>query len=183
MFVYMLFIALYAVVMAAALLLTASIDDTTNTINALLGIQLGKEKHSSEQKQEGGEEEEEGQAESSLKKEARQKLQYDLDQSCGLWLAPSTIPGAGLGMFSGKNYSQKGIQVTDGDIVLPSVDLSKHNTGEAKPELRTFDWLWDEYVSIWSFNCFLIAYFVCWRAHSTNEENGTPRTLHTRPLL
>lgn len=57
---------------------------------------------------------------------------------CGVYLAPSTIPGAGLGMFAGKDY-KKGDQVTYGDVIIPIVDFDWNN-GNSK-----FFWLWDEY--------------------------------------
>lgn len=62
--------------------------------------------------------------------------------SCGVYLAPSTIPGAGLGMFAGQDF-QKGDQVTYGDIIIPIVELQWHNNFE-----DNFFWLWDEYT--WS---------------------------------
>ena len=58
---------------------------------------------------------------------------------CGVYLAPSTIPGAGLGMFAGKDFN-KGDRVTYGDIVVPLVEL-EWNNGNNK-----FFWLWDEYI-------------------------------------
>ena len=57
---------------------------------------------------------------------------------CSTYLAPSTIPGAGLGVFSSRAYT-KGDQVTHGDLVVPLWDMELHH-----------DWsedifLWDEY--------------------------------------
>ena len=58
------------------------------------------------------------------------------DASCGLWLAPSTLPGAGLGMFAGQAFA-KG-DLLQSDIVIPIVDFLQHNPGKAP-------FLWDEY--------------------------------------
>ena len=63
--------------------------------------------------------------------------------SCGLWLAPSTIPGAGLGMFAGRDFSEgEYLQQDDGDLVIPLVDLKEH-----AQQFKDGDWkfLWDEY--------------------------------------
>jgi hypothetical protein len=62
-------------------------------------------------------------------------------EQCGVYLAPSTIPGAGLGMFAGRNFSNADM-VTAGDILIPIVELSWHNGHE------TIFFLWDEYT--WS---------------------------------
>jgi hypothetical protein len=45
---------------------------------------------------------------------------------CGLWLAPSTIPGAGLGMFAGKEYDEND-PIGPPDLVIPVVDYHAHN--------------------------------------------------------
>lgn len=59
---------------------------------------------------------------------------------CGLWIAPSTIPGAGLGMFTGRVF-EEGEQVTPGDAIVPLVDMSFH-TGQ---NTLSGIFLWDEY--------------------------------------
>jgi len=41
---------------------------------------------------------------------------------CGLFLAPSTIPGAGLGIFTGR-AKDVGDSVSHGDICIPFVDM------------------------------------------------------------
>jgi hypothetical protein len=61
-------------------------------------------------------------------------------QECGVYLAPSTIPGAGLGMFAGNREYQKGDVVTDGDLMIPVFELDWHNGNV------DFPFLWDEYV-------------------------------------
>ena len=51
--------------------------------------------------------------------------------SCGIYLAESTIPHAGLGMFAGKRYRQNE-KVTDGDIVIPLLEVDWHNGHDGK---------------------------------------------------
>ena len=64
-------------------------------------------------------------------------------EACGLWLAPSTLPGAGLGMFAGKDFAKKELLQETGDVVIPIVDILMHQRGRGK-----FTFLWDEYT--WS---------------------------------
>ena len=59
-------------------------------------------------------------------------------KSCGVYLAPSTIPGAGLGMFAGRDYKRHDI-VTQGDIVIPLSEIDWHNG------FRLSFFLWEEY--------------------------------------
>ena len=59
--------------------------------------------------------------------------------SCGVYLAESTIPDAGLGMFAGNDYA-KGDQVTAGDVVIPLIEVEWNN--DFDPDL-TF--IWDAY--------------------------------------
>ena len=61
---------------------------------------------------------------------------------CGVYLAPSTIPHAGMGMFAGKDYAS-GSSVTYGDLVIPLEEITWHNGNDG-----SLNWLWDEYV--WS---------------------------------
>ena len=67
--------------------------------------------------------------------------QHHYTDQCGVYLAPSTILGAGLGMFAGRNFSKKDM-VTAGDIIIPIIELTWHNGHEK------FFFLWDEYT--WS---------------------------------
>lgn len=62
---------------------------------------------------------------------------------CGYYLAPSTIPGAGLGMYAGKDVA-RGDRVTYGDPIVPLLDINWHNGNE------DFYWLWGEYT--WEFS-------------------------------
>jgi hypothetical protein len=59
---------------------------------------------------------------------------------CGLWLAPSTLKGAGLGMYAGKDYKQ-GELVGSGDVVVAHVDHEQHQF-QLGDEANT---LWNEY--------------------------------------
>ena len=70
-------------------------------------------------------------------------------QQCGLYLAESSIPGAGWGMFSGVHHDE-GDVVTEGDIVIPLVDIEWNNGND------DFFFLWDEYE--WSSNAFKYMY-------------------------
>jgi hypothetical protein len=56
---------------------------------------------------------------------------------CGIWLAKSTIPGAGLGIFAGKDFAKNEDLLPTGDVVIPVVDIDIHHGGNA--------FLWDEY--------------------------------------
>lgn len=66
---------------------------------------------------------------------------YDQNDECTVWLAPSTIPGAGIGMFAGKNFQTKEVLLEDSVIAL--TDLLLHNDGYPYGSF-----LWDEYT--WS---------------------------------
>jgi hypothetical protein len=46
--------------------------------------------------------------------------------SCKVYVAPSTIPGAGLGVFAGEDFEEGDI-VTTADNVVPIVDLAWNN--------------------------------------------------------
>lgn len=46
--------------------------------------------------------------------------------TCGIYLAPSTIPGAGMGMFAGRAF-QESEMVSPGDVLIPIVDFYSHN--------------------------------------------------------
>jgi hypothetical protein len=59
--------------------------------------------------------------------------------TCGIWLAKSTIPNAGLGMFAGKPFQNGQDLLESGDIVIPIVDFSLH---QWKYHYRL---LWDDY--------------------------------------
>jgi hypothetical protein len=48
-------------------------------------------------------------------------------KECGIYLAESSIPGAGLGMFAGnRDYKEEEI-LTSGDLVVPVFEMPWHN--------------------------------------------------------
>lgn len=59
-----------------------------------------------------------------------------------MYLAPSTIPGAGMGVFAGHHDIQKGeyLLSDDGDLVIPAYDMNWH-VGHDK----RYSFLWEEY--------------------------------------
>ena len=59
---------------------------------------------------------------------------------CGIWLAKSTIPGSGLGMFAGRDFKPKEPMLESGDIVIPIVDIAINQLGD-----NDWEFLWDEY--------------------------------------
>ena len=67
---------------------------------------------------------------------------YSPPEECGLYLAPSAINGAGLGMYTGSTGYEAYSLVSDSDIMLPTWDLDYHNGDD------DYDHLWDEYT--WS---------------------------------
>ena len=58
--------------------------------------------------------------------------------TCGVYMAPSTIPGAGLGIYAGHAFAS-GEVVTPGDLVVPIHDYEFHNHN--RPSAKRF--LWD----------------------------------------
>jgi hypothetical protein len=60
---------------------------------------------------------------------------------CDLWLAPSTIPGAGLGVFTGRDF-YVGEVVTTGDVTVPLVDMDTEDDTSSSSSLA---FLWDDY--------------------------------------
>ena len=69
---------------------------------------------------------------------------FSSTEDCGIYLAPSTIEGAGLGVFAGKDF-RKGDVVILGDIFVPLIEMSANNIGE-------YHNLWKEYA--WSSGMF-----------------------------
>jgi hypothetical protein len=62
--------------------------------------------------------------------------------TCGIWLAPSTIPRAGLGMYAGRDFKERETLQDGGDVVVPIVDIFVH-ADETDKEPWAF--LWSEY--------------------------------------
>ena len=57
---------------------------------------------------------------------------------CHIWLGPSSLEGAGLGMFAGRDFEE--YEVLAEDLVIPIYDLLLHNADDTD-----FTFLWDEY--------------------------------------
>jgi hypothetical protein len=67
------------------------------------------------------------------------------DEVCGLWFAPSTIPGAGWGVFAGKAY-EAGSRVIAGDLTVPLQELAWHNGfdyWDDEPHNLWYDYYWN----------------------------------------
>ena len=79
-----------------------------------------------------------------------QHQQNDDEQTCGLWLAPSSIPNAGLGMYAGKNYDPGTVVETASWIAL--VDYNQHNAkvGDYKEQALMEDYSCKCIVSLFS---------------------------------
>lgn len=71
---------------------------------------------------------------------AEKDVQLDLE--CGIWVAPSTIDGAGLGMFAGRDFRPQEELLPSGDSMVPIVDYRYHALASSK---TNHTWLWDEY--------------------------------------
>ena len=67
---------------------------------------------------------------------------------CGIYLAPSSIPGAGIGMYVGNRSIAPQEIVTHGDIVIPIVERPWH----IEERLSEESFLWNEY--IWNSDTF-----------------------------
>lgn len=72
--------------------------------------------------------------------------EYSPPAECGMYLAPSSIPGAGLGMYAGSTEYQKGLLISDSDLMIPTWDMDYHNGN------NDIYHLWDEYT--WATNMF-----------------------------
>jgi hypothetical protein len=59
---------------------------------------------------------------------------------CGIWVALSTLPGSGVGMYARKSY-QMG-EASLADHTIPIVDFPLHNSHHNN---ATTTFLWDEY--------------------------------------
>lgn len=64
-------------------------------------------------------------------KECRQQQEGRLE--CGVYLALSTLPGTGIGMFAGRNFTAQEQMMQMGDHLIPIVD---------RPDQK---FLWDSY--------------------------------------
>jgi hypothetical protein len=66
---------------------------------------------------------------------------------CTLYMAESTIPGAGMGLFAGHRSFAKYDFVSDSDLVIPVYDMQWNVNGEYKcgTKKKKWDFLWEEY--------------------------------------
>lgn len=71
-----------------------------------------------------------------------QPLDSEPEESCTVYLAPSTIPGAGLGIFTSIDRAN-GTVIGTSDVTIPIIDLFWHHTEE---EDDLFFWILSEYV-------------------------------------
>ena len=74
----------------------------------------------------------------------QQPIAHSSFDSCGVYFAPSTIPGAGMGMFAGRNF-HKGETVTPGDIVIPLIDWNTHNADMSMGYSAMSAYYWERY--------------------------------------
>lgn len=76
------------------------------------------------------------------RRQQQQQQQEDDDEGakCGIYLAPSSIPGSGLGMYVGNTSYNVNDIVAFQDVVIPIVDRDMH-TGDVSRK-----WLFDEYI-------------------------------------
>lgn len=75
--------------------------------------------------------------------EEKVSLNSNTNTVCGIWLAPSTIPGAGLGMYAGRDFRKGDLLQDYGDVVIPIIDIESHAREYSSQKDWTF--LWDEY--------------------------------------
>jgi hypothetical protein len=71
---------------------------------------------------------------------------------CGLWVAPSTIKGAGLGLFAGVDFKENQEFLPGGDLAVPIVDFTTHNAPKMGLNVHHTNqsFLWNDY--IWGAN-------------------------------
>lgn len=67
-------------------------------------------------------------------------------EECGVWLAPSSIPGAGVGMYAGRDFEKGEPLQPSGEIVVPDIDILQHQYELSQAD-KYFN-LWDSYT--WS---------------------------------
>jgi hypothetical protein len=65
-----------------------------------------------------------------------------VNSQCAVWVAMSTLPGAGIGIFAGKSFHSGEQMMRSGDHAIPIVDLLMYH-GERGDDPHFF--LWDEY--------------------------------------
>lgn len=63
---------------------------------------------------------------------------------CTLYLAESTIPNAGMGMFSGIDLTE-GNDISDGDICVPNIEVEWNNEWNTDEADNEYLWIWGDY--------------------------------------
>ncbi|KAL7559882.1 hypothetical protein ACA910_005379 [Epithemia clementina (nom. ined.)] len=66
------------------------------------------------------------------------------DDECGFYLAPSTIPGAGLGVYAASKIAPRQ-KILNDDVVIPLVDVKYHTTNHNSENNRE-NWLLSNYL-------------------------------------
>lgn len=77
---------------------------------------------------------------SSVDEASQSSVRSTADLQCGIWLAPSTLKGAGLGMFAGADFAPGQELLVGGDSVIAISDIVQHNSNH-----KFGGFLWDEY--------------------------------------
>ena len=70
--------------------------------------------------------------------ETEDSIPTNLDE-CGIWLAPSSIPGAGLGMYAGRSFEEGELLQQSGDVVINQIDINQHNYHLGDKYFNLFD--------------------------------------------
>ena len=81
------------------------------------------------------EEQQQGSNDSETKNEP-----YDPDLECGIWLAPSTIPNTGFGMFAGKDFKEGDLLAKE--MVVPLVDMDLYSAHIYNPPFFLWELYW-----------------------------------------
>ena len=75
---------------------------------------------------------------------------------CGIYLAESTIPGAGLGMFAGDRDYKKGEGLTYGDLMVPLFELDWHNEGHDYDVSSSLTFVWSSHFLVENISVFSV---------------------------
>lgn len=94
-------------------------------------------------------------------KEARETGE---SEECSVWLARSTLPGTGIGMFAGRNFTRDEKILPVGDHTIPIVDMSLHQTG-----LSFF--LWDSYTWVRQYTILIHSLSFCYLNDSSSKSS------------
>ena len=67
-------------------------------------------------------------------------------RQCGIYLALSTLPGTGIGMFAGRNFQATERLMMAGDLAIPNVDLSEASLWDSYTWVRSVVVWWIRFV-------------------------------------